>query len=113
MAKKKAAPTGRKSTKRKGMSKMALKTAEIVAVLRQLRERMALVEEFEPDNRMLREYRHMRGWVIIELRRLRLGAELELHRQDVSVRERKTAAEHLHLIALVESEFESSGDTAR
>jgi hypothetical protein len=61
---------------------------------------------------MLREYQHMRGWVIIELRRIRQGIELELRRQDVSARERKIAAEHLHLVALVESEFELSGDTA-
>ncbi len=94
------------------MSKTARETAEVVAVLRQLREKMAVVEELEPDSRMLRDYQHMIGWSIIELRRIRLGLEVELRRQGASARERKVAAEHLHLIALVESEFESRGDTA-
>ncbi len=48
----------------------------------------------------------------IELRRIRAGAELELRRQGISRRERKIAAEHPHLISLVESEFASEGDTA-
>ncbi len=83
-------------------------------MLRQLREKMALVEELEPDNRMLQEYQHMRGWAIIELRRIRASAELELRQRGISARERKAAAEHLQLVALVESEieFESGRDTA-
>jgi hypothetical protein len=32
-------------------------------------------EEFEPDNGMLRDYQHLRGWAIIELRRIRAGIE--------------------------------------
>jgi hypothetical protein len=94
------------------VSKTARETMEIIALLRQLREKMRLLEELEPDNRMLREYQHVRRWAIIELRRIRNGAELELRRRDISARERKAAVEHLHLVALVESEFESSGDTA-
>jgi hypothetical protein len=94
------------------VSKTARGTREIVALLRQLREKMGLLEEFEPDNRMLREYQHVRGWAIIELRRIRYGAELALRRRDISARERKAAVEHLHLVALIESEFESNGDTA-
>ena len=94
------------------VSKTARETAEIVALLRQLRERMGIVEELEPDNRMLREYQHMRGWAIIELRRIRAGVELELRRQGVSAQERKIAAEHLQLVALVESELASDGDAA-
>jgi hypothetical protein len=103
---------GRKATKRQGVSRTARETAEVVAVHRQLREKMGVVEELEPDSRMLREYQHMRGWVIIELRRIRAGVELHLRRRDISARERKIAAEHLNPIALVESEFELSGDTA-
>lgn len=61
---------------------------------------------------MLQEYRHMRGWAIIELRRIRHGAELELRRKDISPRERKSATDHLHLISLMESEFADSVDTA-
>ncbi len=96
------------------VSKTARETSEVVGLLRQLREKMALVEELEPDNRMLREYQHMRGWVIIELRRIRALAELDLRRRDISARERRTAEGHLHLVALVESEIESDsgGDTA-
>jgi hypothetical protein len=86
------------------VNRTALETAEVVAVLRQLREKMGVVEELEPDNWMLRDYQHMRGWAIIELRRIRAGVELELCRQGASRRERKIAAEHLQLIALVESE---------
>ena len=105
-------PMGRKPTKRQDISKTARETMEIVAMLRQLREKMGLVEELEPDNRMLQEYQHMRGWAIIELRRIRQGAELELRRRDISARERKSVAEHLHLISLMESEFADSIDTA-
>jgi hypothetical protein len=66
MAKRKPVPVppvmmGRKPTKRQSVSKTALEMAEIVGLLRQLRERMGVVEELEPDNRMLGEYRHMRG----------------------------------------------------
>ena len=86
--------------------------AEIVALLRELRERMGVVEELEPDNRMLREYQHMRGWAIIELRRIRAAIELDLRRRDISAQERKNAAQHLHLISLFESEFAIEGDTA-
>jgi hypothetical protein len=85
---------------------------EIVAMLRQLREKMPLVQELEPDSRMLRDYKNMRGWAIIELRRIRAGVELELRRLDVKARERKVATDHLQLIALVESEFASDNDTA-
>ena len=81
-------------------------------MLRELREKMGVVEELEPDNRTLREYQHMRGWAIIELRRIRAGVELDLRRRDISARERKAAAEDLHLISLVESEFANEGDTA-
>jgi hypothetical protein len=49
----------------------------------------------------------MRGWAIIELHRIRAGVELELRRRDISARERKAAAEHLHLISLVESEIDA------
>jgi hypothetical protein len=94
------------------VSDTASEIAEIVALLRDLREKMALVEEFEPDNRMLRDYQHIRGWAIIELRRMRTSAELELRRQGLSARERKYVADQLNLIALVESEFEASDDTA-
>jgi hypothetical protein len=94
------------------VSETARETAEIVVLLRQLREKMGVVEELEPDNRMLREYQHMRGWAIIELRRIRAGAELELRQRGLSARERKYVADQLHLIALVESEFEASDDTA-
>ena len=112
MAKKKATAPGRKPTKRQSVSKTARGTMETIAVLRQLREKMGIVEELEPDCRMLRDYQHMLGWAIIELRRIRAGVELALRRRDLTARERKTAAEHLQLIALVESEFESSDDTA-
>jgi hypothetical protein len=94
------------------VSETACETAEIVALLRDLREKMGLVEEIEPGNRMLREYQHMRGWAIIELRRIRAGAELELRQRGLSARERKYVTDQLHLIALVESEFEDSDDTA-
>jgi hypothetical protein len=94
------------------VSKTASETAEIVALLRDLREKMGLVEEMEPDSAMLRDYQHMRGWAIIELRRIRAGVELEVRRLDVKARERKTATDHLQLIALVESEFASDHDTA-
>jgi len=96
------------------MSKTARETGEIVALFRELREKMGIVEELEPDNRMLCEYRSLRGWAIIELRRVRALAELDLQRQDISRRERKIAAEHLHFVALVESEIEteSGGETA-
>jgi hypothetical protein len=96
------------------ISKTARETSEIVALLRQLREKMGVVEELEPDNTMLREFQHMRGWAIIELRRIRAGVELNLRRRDISARERKAAAGHLHLISLVESEIDvdSGGDTA-
>jgi hypothetical protein len=96
------------------VSKTARETGEVVALLRELREKMGIVEEFEPDNRMLQEYQNMRGWVIIELRRIRASLELALHRQGINQRERKIAAEHLHFVALVESEIasDSGGDTA-
>ncbi len=93
------------------ISKTSRETAEIVALLRELREKIGLVEALEPDNRMLRDYQHMRGWAIIELRRIRQAAELELRRRDISPRERKSVKDHLNLIALVESEFESNRDT--
>jgi hypothetical protein len=93
------------------VSERACKTAEIVALLRDLREKMGLVEELEPGNRMLREYQHIRGWAIIELRRIRTSAELDLRRQGLSARERKYVADQLHLITLVESEFASDSDT--
>lgn len=48
------------------------------------------VEELEPDNRMIREYQHMRGWAIIELRRLRAGAEWELRHARLTKAERKS-----------------------
>ena len=80
-------------------------------MLRDLREKMGLVEELEPGNRMLREYQHIRGWAIIELRRIRTSAELDLCRQGLSARERKYVADQLHLITLVESEFASDSDT--
>jgi hypothetical protein len=94
------------------VSKTAREISEIVALLRRLREKMGVVEELEPNNTMLREYQHMRGWAIIELRRIRAGVELELRRRGINARERKVVAEHLHLISLVESEFGSEGDTA-
>jgi hypothetical protein len=94
------------------VSKTARDTAEIVALLRQLREKMGIVEELEPGSRMIREYQHICGWAIIELRRIRAGAELELRQRGLSARERKYVADQLHLIALVESEFEASDDTA-
>jgi hypothetical protein len=115
MAKRKPVPPvlmGRESTTRQVISKTAGETAEIVALLRQLRERMGVVEELERDNRMLVDYQHMRGWAVIELRRIRAGLELELRRRDISARERKAVAEHLHHISLVESEFGSEDDTA-
>jgi hypothetical protein len=89
-------------------------TGEVVALLRELRQKMGIVEELEPDNRMLREYQNMRGWFIIELRRIRASLELGLRGRGISQRERKIAAEHLQYIALVESEIEaeSGGDTA-
>jgi hypothetical protein len=86
-------------------------TMEMVAML-QLRKKMALLEDREPDSRMLRDCRHMLGWPIIELRRIRAGVELELRRLDARARERKIATEHLQLIALVESEFVRDGYTA-
>jgi hypothetical protein len=60
--------TKRKARKpaKQPVSETVRETAEIVALLRDLREKMALVEELEPDNRMLREYRYMRGWAIID-----------------------------------------------
>jgi hypothetical protein len=63
---------------------------------------------------MLQEYQNMRGWVIIELRRIRASLELALRRRGITQRERKIAAEQLHFVALVESEIktESGGDTA-
>jgi len=74
---------------------------------------MGELEELELDNRMLREYQHVRGWAIIELRRLRQGVELALRRQEMSPRARKAATKHLQLISLVESEFVSeTADTA-
>jgi hypothetical protein len=96
------------------VSKTARETVEIVALFRELREKMGLVEELEPDNRMLREYRNLRGWAIIELRRVRALTELDLQRRDISRRQRKVAAEQLHFVALVESEIgaESGRDTA-
>jgi len=75
------------------VSKTARETSEIVALLRELREKMEIVEELEPDNEMLREYQYMRGWAIIELRRARALVELHLQRQDISRREHKIAAE--------------------
>jgi hypothetical protein len=62
------------------MSKTARETGEIVALFREFREKMGIVEELEPDNRMLCEYRNLRGWDIIELRRVRALAELDLQR---------------------------------
>ena len=96
------------------VNKTARETAEIVAMLRELREKMGVVEDLEPDNKMLRDYQHMRGWAIIELRRLRQGVELDLRREGISRREREIAAKDLHLVALVESEieFDSGEDTA-
>jgi len=96
------------------MNKTARDTGEVVALLRALRERMGLIEELEPDSRMLREYRHMCGWCIIELRRIRALAELDLQRPDISRRERRIAAEHLDFVALVASEIEAEAgaDTA-
>jgi hypothetical protein len=66
-----------------GISKTARETSEIVVLLR---EKMGIVEELEPDNRMLREYRHMCGWAISELRRIRALAELDLERHGISRR---------------------------
>ena len=63
------------------VSKTACDTSEIVALLRKLREEMGIFEELEPDNRMLREYQYMRGWAIIELRRIRALVELDLERR--------------------------------
>jgi hypothetical protein len=60
----------RKPEKRSRVSKVTRETMEIVAMLRQLCEKMALVEELEPDSPTLRDYRHMQGWAIIELRRI-------------------------------------------
>jgi hypothetical protein len=96
------------------VSKTARETGEVVTLLRELREKMGIVEEFEPDNRMLRDYHYMRRWAIIELRRIRALVELHLERQDIGRRERKIVAEQFHLVALVESEIESDsgGDTA-
>jgi hypothetical protein len=99
----------RKPAKRR-VNETACETAEIVALLRELREKMASLEELEPDNRTVREYQNIRGWAIIELRRMRTSAELELRRQGLSARERKYVAGQLHLIALVESEFEATDD---
>jgi hypothetical protein len=99
----------RKSAKPR-VSETACETAEIVALLRDLREKMGLLEELEPDNSTLREYQNIRGWAIIELRRMRTSAELELRRQGLSARERKYVADQLNLIALVESEFEATDD---
>jgi hypothetical protein len=92
------------------VSDTACETAEIVALLRELREKMGLVEEIEPGNRMLREYQHMRGWAIIELRRIRAGLELDLRRRDISARERKVTVERLNIITLLQSEFEATDD---
>jgi hypothetical protein len=75
------------------VGKTARETGEIVALLRELRESMRIVEELDPDNSMLREYQSTRGWVIIEPRRIR--ASLELALRGISRRERKIAAEHL------------------
>jgi hypothetical protein len=104
--------TKRKARKpaKQRVSETEREIAEIVALLRDLREKMGLVEELEPDNGMLREYLHICGWAIIELRRMRTSAELELRRQGLSARERKYVAGQLHLIALVESEFEATDD---
>jgi hypothetical protein len=76
----------------------------------ELPEKMALVEEIEPGNRTLLEYQHMRGGAIIELRRIRTSAELDLRQHGLSSRERKYVADQLNLIALVESEFEATDD---
>lgn len=81
----------RNPTKRPRVNKLTRETAEIVAMLRQLREKMALVEQCEPENPMLRDYQYMRGWAIIELRRIRAAVELELRRRASTARERKIA----------------------
>jgi hypothetical protein len=94
------------------VSKSARETAEVVALLRELRGKMRIVEEVEPDNDMLQEYQNWCGRTIMDLRRIRGCTEFELRRRDISARERKAATVDLCLIALVESEFESSGDTA-
>lgn len=104
----------RKPAKRPRVSKLTRETAEIVALLRQLREKMTVVEEFEPDNPMLSDYQHTRGWGIVELRRIRAAVELALRRCGGTARERKVATEQLRAITLMESEFasEEGVDTA-
>ena len=102
----------RRRTGRATIDESARDTAEIVALLRELREKMALVEELEPDNTMLRDYQYFRGWAIVELRRIRAAVELQLYRRGVRALEKTVVRDTLDLITLVESELQSRVEVA-
>jgi hypothetical protein len=62
-----------KPAKRPRATKLMRETPEAIAMLRQPREKMALVQELEPDRAILSDYRNVLGRGIIELRRIRAG----------------------------------------
>jgi hypothetical protein len=93
------------------LTKIASESADVMSMLRRLRESIGQIEDLEPGQEKLRrDYQHMLGWAIIELRRIRAGLELDLLRRGISARERKATAERLNLITLLQSEFEATED---
>jgi len=87
-------------------------TVATVALTQRLRKSIAELENLNPQSSLLREYRRLNARARRELRKIREHIELALRRADITETERKAASEHLHLIALVESEFASDADTA-
>jgi hypothetical protein len=59
-----------KSTRRQGTSRLIRETMEMVAMLRQLQEKMALAEEHEPDSPLLRGIDKRDWWQAIEGKRV-------------------------------------------
>jgi hypothetical protein len=103
----------KKPTKRPRVSKLARETGEIVALLRQLREKMAVVEDLEPrqpDATRLSAYARPGESSSCA------ASALPSNCGCVAAGARRASARwrrnRLQVIALMESEFSSDGDTA-
>jgi hypothetical protein len=93
------------------VSKTARETGEIVSLLRELREKMGIVEELSQTTKCSANTSTCAAGQSSNCAGF---AHWSNCTQDISPRERKIGAEHLHLVALVEFEIEvdSGGDTA-
>ncbi len=94
------------------MNESMRETAATIATQRRLRKSIAELEYLNPQSSLLREYRRLNSRARRELLAIRERIELILRRASTTEVERKAASEYLQLIALVESEFASDGDTA-